>query len=1139
MKKKWNGEFPLPGNLLKMLLSVKRGWWCLLAVMCFSLPTTAQTVSLKKRNASLEEILWTLKEKTKFVFAYTTDEIAGIKGIDMDVKDEPVETILDRCLENTGLCWVKENATFVIKPKSLQASLPQYVSRKISGKVCDKAGESLPGVSVVIEGTTTGVVTDVSGNYVISCPEQEGLTLQFSFVGMKSRKVPVDSHSVIDVVMEEDVQEIEEVVVTGIFERKASSFTGSATSMTREQLMRVGNQNLFQSIKNLDPSLMILDNLDAGSNPNALPEMQLRGTSAFPNEEGLVGLKGNYTNNPNLPLFILDGFEASVEKIFDLDMNRVESVTILKDAAAKAIYGSKAANGVVVVETRRMVGGKLQVTYTGSVDISTPDLSSYQLCNAKEKLELEKDYGLFTTTSSYVEDIVRAQELYNRRLAAVKSGIDTDWLSKPLHTGVGHKHNLSFEMGDQNLRLLTDITYNRISGVMKGSDRTNIGGQISISYRYKKVNFRNVLNVTVNDSHDSPYGTFGEYAKMNPYWSPYDESGNLVKNADVVKKDSVTAQEFFPNPLYNSQLNTLLKTEYVDVTDNFYAEWMMIPALKATLRFGVTKKTSSADEFYPANHLKFANYSEEEFFRRGSYQKNEGVQKKLSGDFNINFSKEFASRHYLFANFGMNVGGNTYEEVIYKAEGFPSDRMNDIMFARQYVKDGKPTGNEGKVREMGVLAVVNYSWDDRLLLDASWRSSASSEFGKNNRWGNFWSVGVGWNLNNEIWLKGQEWISQLKVRGSVGYTGSQGFDTYQSMATYFYYLDKMYDSFLGAYLQGMANDELKWQKKLDYNVGIDAYLWDRFSLKFDYYIGVTDNTLVDLSLPTSNGFRSVKENIGKIRNEGLEAKISWTLFSRPQDRTFITLTGAIAHNKNKILKISEALKHHNEEQEKLSQDRFNTKPIVKYYEGVSMNAIWACRSLGIDPANGREMFLDADGMPTYAYNPRNQVVCGNTLPKASGNFGIGGEYKGWGLNIVCRYLFGGQMYNTTLMNKVEGCDINYNVDRRVFDGRWRKPGDKTRYRALARVWVEEEQAYKMEKTNPTSRFVQNRNELDIASITLSYDFYRYPFIRKMGMERLRLSCYMNDVYKYSSIEIERGLDYPFARSFNFSVQATF
>lgn len=226
-----------------------------------------------------------------------------------------------------------------------------------------------------------------------------------------------------------------------------------------------------------------------------------------------------------MPLCLfLDGFEATVEKIMDLDMNRIESLTILKDASAKAIYGSKAANGVVVIETKKTTDGQLRVTYTGSVDVSLPDLSSYNLTNAAEKLEIEKDAGLYEDDGNSLT----LSKKYNEILTAVRSGVNTDWMAKPLHTGVGHKHTLSVELGSEALRVIADLSYNRVIGVMRGSDRTNTSGSLMVSYRHKKFNFRNILTVTSNESNDSPYGDFSEYARLNPYWAPYDENGLLI-----------------------------------------------------------------------------------------------------------------------------------------------------------------------------------------------------------------------------------------------------------------------------------------------------------------------------------------------------------------------------------------------------------------------------------------------------------------------------------------------------------------------------------------------------------------------------------------------------------------------------------
>lgn len=1132
--------------LLKFFEPKRRKIWCvmklcLLFILFFSFSVSArisaqrEKVSLDISGASLKTLFEEIQKQTGLCFVYNEEQCKDFGTIDLKMKSEAVSKVLKNVFQGRKFSYYFEDKIIVIKAD--YSRLPQVESFKLKGKVTDKSGSPLPGVAIMLKGTNIGVATDVEGKYILVGPISSNLILTFSFIGMKTKEVLYNGQEEINIVLEDEAANLDEVVVTGIFERKASSFTGSAVSVTKEQLMRVGNQNIFASLRNIDPSLMIFDNLDFGSDPNKMPEMQLRGTSAFPGGDANLDLKGNYVNSPNMPLFVLDGFEASVEKIFDMDMNRVESVTILKDAAAKAIYGSKAANGVVVVETKRLETGELRISYNGNMNITVPDLSSYDLCNAEEKLEIERLNGLYE--SDNLVSWLTLQRRYNQRLTAVRSGVNTDWLAKPLRTGIGHKHSLSIEMGNRDFRVIADISYNDVVGVMKGSDRVNVSGALSVSYRYKNINFRNELSVTANDSKDSPYGSFSEYAKMNPYWTPYDEHGNLLKNAELSVYANEVNPNFRANPLFNSQLNTRLTSDYLDVTNNFYAEWTVIKGLKTTLRFGITKKENGGETYYPANHLRFYNYTGDDFFRKGTFQSNDGSNKRLSGDLNINFSKQLGEKHYVFGNFGWNLSDNQFQEVIYEAEGFPSDKMDNIMFARQYAKEKKPRGREETVRDMGVLGVINYAYDDRFLVDASYRASASSQFGANNRWGGFWSAGIGWNIHNEHYLKQYDFIQQLKFRASMGYTGAQNFPAYQSMATYSYILDKTYDNFLGAILQGMANNDLKWQKKLDYNIGLDFNVHQKLSLKLDYYISKTENTLIDYSLPTSTGFPSVKENMGAIRNIGFEGKINWTVWSQPANRSYAMLTFAAATNKNKITKISKTLQEYNKQQAEIADDRFSNTKVIQYYEGMSMNAIWAVRSLGIDPANGREIYLDKQGKPTYTYSSQNLVVCGDELPKVQGNFGFTTEYKGMGLNVVFRYMYGAKMYNQTLVDRVENADLHYNVDRRVFTGRWRNAGDQTPFKSLSKVWISEEQVWKEEKTQPTSRFVQKRNELDLSAMSIYYDFYQHGFLKKANIERLKFSFYMNDVYKWSSIKVERGLSYPFARSFNFSLQATF
>ena len=1136
MKKKSKDGTSRCGKVAYKFWKVMRLQLLMILVTLFQLHAensyTQQKVSILFKDAAIEEVIKAVEAQSGYVVVYNNTLLKTVKRVTVTLRNVNAVEALNEALKGSGLhCKLVEDF-LVIAKDNVKTAPEDDKGRKIEGKVTDKDKLPLPGVTVLIKGTTGGVVTDTDGKFQLTLPGNKEITLQFSFVGMKTKEVKVTDDKPLQIVLEEDVTEVEEVVVNGIFQRKAGSFTGSALTMKGEDLKKVSNSNVFASLKNLDPSLMIFDNLEFGSDPNKMPTMALRGKTAFDLGSDDIDLKGSYANDPNAPLFILDGFEASVQKIADLDMNRVESLTILKDASAKAIYGSKAANGVIVIETKKNTESSLRISYSGSVEIQAPDLSSYNLTNAAEKLEIEKDAGLYYDKN--LSTLFNLQKDYNKKLAAVVSGIDTDWLSKPLRNGVGTKHGISFEMGNERLNLIVGFSYNNVQGTMKGSDRTNYEGSVSISYRYKGLNFRDNLTITSNVANDSPYGTFSEYAVLNPYLSPYDEKGNLVQNASIIPG----ADNFEANPLYNASLNTKLTSKYLDVTNNFSVEWMIVMGWKVTGRFGITEKRVRADEFYPANHLKFRSYSGEDLFRKGSYQMNEGEEKRLSGDINMQFSQQFGDKHYVFANAGFTLSEAYYEELIYKAEGFPHDRMNDMMFARQYVKDTKPTGRESTIRDIAVLFAGNYAYDDRFLVDGSFRTSASSQYGKNNRWGQFWSVGVGWNIHNEIWLKDSK-IQQLKLRGSVGYTGAQSSEAYASLATYEYDLERVYMGFLGSKLKAMRNEDLKWKEKFDYNVGVDFNIGRLFSMKFDYYIGKTKNNLLDFDIPTYTGFKTVKENVGDVENKGFDLRLSITPWNMPRERAYFTITTAISRNKNKITGVSAAMQNYNDKQDEVASSVFYNKPVQKYYDGVSLDAIWAVRSLGIDPANGQEIYLDKKGNRTYTYRVSDQVVCGDKLPDFQGTAGFMFSYKGIELNATFRFQYGAQMYNQTLVDKVENASLKGNVDKRVYDGRWRNPGDLKPYKTLGNRWVAEENEYKDEKTQATSRFVQDRNELSLSSLRVGYDFWKHNFIKKVAMERLRIEFYMNDVFMLSSIKTERGTAYPFARSFNFAVQATF
>lgn len=1120
----------------------------ILILWCMALAGSAQNpdkkISYECRNEKLGTALQQIERLSGYYriqFAYGDVDAHRVTA---SIKQQTVPEAVKTLLAGRNLQFTVNKQFIRIKPSTTDSD----AKNKIRGKVVDENGDPVPGAVIRLErNSSTGVATDVDGVFEIETPSSSPTRIFCSFIGKNTvEKVLSPGDKMHTIHLADNAKMMDEVVVNGVFARKANTFTGSVRTIHNEDLKRVGNSNVLQSLKNLDPSVMFFDNMSLGSDPNAVPEMVMRGKTAITLED--TDLKATYGNDPNAPLFVLDGFEVSIQKIMDLDMDRVESLTILKDASAKAIYGSKAANGVIVIELKKNTDGRLRVTYNGSMEIEAPDLSSYHLTNAAQKLEIEKLFGMYDDPEASYNNQRAMTLIYNQKLAAVVSGIDTDWKSKPLQLGVGTKHNVSVELGEKDLKAIIDLSYNSIEGVMKGSDRETISGGISLSYRHKKFLFRDQLTITSNTANDSPYGSFSDYVALNPYYTPYDQYGQLAQNIipqldlgnDVTVNSWYKNINFEANPLYNAKLNTLLQQQYLDVTNNFDLQWFVTNGFKVTARMGLTERRDRKDNFYPANHLKFYNYSEEDKTRKGSYDLEQGTQSNLSGKLDLQYNKNFADVHDFYANGGFDISSEKYSTNVQKAEGFPSDKMNDIIFARQYVEDSKPTGTEQTTNSVGYYLSLNYSYDNRINLDGTYRRSASSMYGADSRWGSFWSTGASWNMHNENWLKGTD-ITQLRLRATIGSTGSQSSASYNALASYQYFLDKTYGGFLGATLTGMRNESLKWQEKLEENLGLDFSWKNRYFLTFEYYNSLTNNALNPLTLPPSTGFSTVQENVGKIQNRGFDLRASATVWQQPAERSYLSLSLMLSHNKNILKEISSAMRAYNEDQNNKATS--TTKPLQKYYDGVSMDAIWAMPSLGIDPANGREIYLMPDGnggyKRTYTYNAAYQVICGDALPKVSGNAGVTFQYKGFGLNAVFTYQYGAKMYNQTLVDKVENANMKNNVDERIYTDRWRKPGDVAFFKAINElVYISEENTFASASTYPTSRFVQDRNELKLSSVQLSYDFWKHKFLKKWGIERILLRLTANELFTFSSIKIERGTSYPFARTFNASLSVT-
>ncbi len=1007
----------------------------------------------------------------------------------------------------------------------------------IKGRVVNDQNESpVPSATVVVKGTGVVTTTDADGYFTIKITGSNRM-LAISSVGFNTQDVIGDVRNGMLVKLKSKDNILSNVVTYGTFKRPKENFTGAATSVTGDELRMVNNISVLDALKVFDPAVRIAESSLFGSDPNRLPQITLRGTNNFPQQTTSstptsgADFMANYSTNPNQPLFILDGFEVSLQKISDLDMNRVANFTILKDAAATSVYGSRAANGVIVVDTKQPESGKLRLSYSGMMQVTGPDLNVYDLTESAEKLEVERLAGLYSTYATGIRPDADAvlRETYSNRLAAVNKGVNTYWLSQPVRTGFGQRHSVYLEGGDNNFRYGIDLGYNNVAGVMKNSDRTTYSGGMNFSYRKKGLTFKNVLSVAFNKAANSNYGSFADYARQNPYWNPWDSNGNIVKVLEAVRNPvTPTSITSYYNPLYNAGLHTINTRGYSNIINQTNIDWNLGNGLRVTGRLGITSQKDESDVFLPSTHTSFDAISD--LTKKGSYTKGNGKFFSYDASLQLDYSKKIGL-HQFFNTTGVSSAETNSEFTTVYVEGFPNERLDEILFGNAYPLNTKPNGTNQVTRRISGFSNFNYSYDNRYQADLSISADGSSQFGINNRFAPFWSAGLSWNVHKEKFFSAGNTVNQLRFRATLGTVGDNKFPPYMGITTYRYYTDQSYRGQAGATIIGYGNPNLQWQQTLKRNIGTDISLFkSRINITFDWYRENTNALILDINTPPSAGVSSYKENIGEMENKGFDFKVNAFLFRNDKTRTNWSVFVNGSHNKNYIKSISNSLKKQNETNDKADQ----TRPQFRFQEGQSVNAIWAVRSLGIDPATGREVYLSKADTMTYIWNPNDKVVVGDAIAKLRGNFGTNFTWKGFTAGLYFSYEFGGDLYNQTLADRVEDANLVYNVDRRVFLGRWKTAGDITFFKGLK----DENGRTITSKTNATSRFVQKSNFVNAESISLSY-MLPAKLNKRLGLSNTRINFTVNDIARWSSIEIERGTEYPFARNFTVNISTQF
>lgn len=987
----------------------------------------------------------------------------------------------------------------------------------LTGKVIDADdGYPLIGVAVMVSGTKYGTVTDADGNFELNIPEKQS-EIVFSYIGYDDVVKDYNGRnagSFSTIVMKINATQLADVVVTGIYERKKESFTGASATFKTDQLKSVGTSNVLQSLKTLDPSFKMMESTQFGSNPNVMPDIEIRGKTS------VVGLKEEYGTDPNQPLFILDGFETTLETIMNLNMNRVASVTILKDAASTAIYGSKASNGVVVIETKAPARGRLQLSYKGDFGLSLADLSDYNLMNASEKLQFETLAGVYRSKSLNPFEQIRLDNLRNERLKEIERGVDTYWLSEPVRPGFNHKHNLYAEGGEGKIRYGIGLSYGNVAGVMKGSDRQTLEGNVDLIYRTGKFQFSNKLTINWLDT-ENPVVSFAEYAYANPYYRKYNALGGIDKYLYYPEEGS--GDYPVANPLWNAHLNNWDKTTGFGFTNNFIFEWFILEELRLRAKFGISKQDDDEQSRLSPLHSRFDDVGETE---KGYYSHTQIKDLSYEGDVAVTYGKLFKKKHMVNAVAGFNFNSSNMSVYGYSANGFTDDQFDAPSFANGYPSGDKPEYSQNMKRATSFYINGGYVYDDRYLMDFNYRLDGASMFGTGNKFRNTWSVGVGWNIHKEKFMKSNDFFSLLKIRGSVGNPGNQNFSAYQAFSTYKFngWMTNVFGT--GVILNALGNTELAWQETTNYDIGADLTFWnDRINLTFDYYWKNTDPLLAIITTPGSMGVTSVAMNAGSQKTNGWEATFKISPVYMPSEGINWNISFNAISTRARYADIGDSFSALNE------SGRNSLVGTTRYYDGGSPTAIWAVRSAGIDPATGKELFIRKDGTYSFTYDVNDEVVVGDTQPAIEGIFGTMLYFKGLSVGCYFRYRWGGQVFNTSLFQKVENIgteDIYNNQDKRALYDRWSETNREAYFKGISMV----------QKTEKSSRFVMDDNAVIGESFNIGYEFPD-RIVRKMHMGAMNLQLTMTDLFRATSVRVERGIDYPFAKSVTMSLGITF
>lgn len=956
----------------------------LVCVFCtFAENTHSQNarVSITRSNTQLEDILSEIESQTDYLFIYN-NQVDINKKLSIKVKNKPVSQVLDNLLKNMGVSYAMEG-THIVLTKNTENTLPvQQQAKNITGTIVDVNGDPVIGANIVVKGTSNGTITDIDGNFTIEADSKS--VLNISYIGYLTKEVAVGNQQNVRIVLLEDTKTLDEVVVIGYGTQKKADLTGSVANVSAEKLNTQSNANIGQALQG---KIAGVDIVSQGGNPGAGSRIMVRGIGTL--------------NNAS-PLYIVDGMYMS--SIDHVNPNDIASIDVLKDASSAAIYGSRAANGVIIVTTKEgsNTEGKPIVDFSLNLGVST----------VSKTLDMLDAKGWAEVTTVAREAIGKpvldmATDLSNKP--------DNDWQDIMFRPALMQSYNASVKGGGKYSTYYTGLGYFNQEGIVKGTSYERY--TVQSKNDYKKGIFSAGTNIILTYNHDKPLhqesrgGMVGTILQTLPTLEQYD--ANRVGGYGGTYGDVTN----LPHPLAMIDDNIMNRySDRMQVFANLYAQLEFFKGLKYKLNltpdFDFYRYKYYQNEFdFGLNTNSVTQLTEEQKRNRNILVENLLTYDQTFGDHKVSaligYTYQDSNRRYLQAY------GESLPQGLEEIDAATTNRSNK--------------GYSNRSVLTSILARAFYSYKNRYLITATIRRDGSSKFGKNNRYGNFPSASVGWNISEENFMSNLNWLDQLKVRGGYGVLGNQEIDDYQYSATIttgINYPDGNGGLIQGAFPKDFANPDIKWEQTEMTNIGIDfVALNNRLSLTADWYVKNTKDILLTVPIPiSSGGANDPVRNAGKIRNKGFEFNLGWNDQLETGWSYGVNVLGSF--NKNEVIALGSG------SQAIWGGSTNQNINICKTMAGYPIGGYWLIPTDGyfnsdaevetyakdgvkIQPnaQAGDVRFVDTDG--NGSIDDSDRVYCGSPFPDFTFSVNGNARYKNIDFSIGFQGVVGNKIYNAT------------------------------------------------------------------------------------------------------------------------------